>query len=61
MTCRFAGCTQPVAAEGMSRCEEHRMRWAPGKAAEPAPRQPVARIPEWRRHSLAKDMTRSAA
>lgn len=60
MTCRYPDCDQPVAAEGMSRCHEHRMRWAAGKPVERPARKPQAR-PEWLKRSLAKDFTRSMA
>lgn len=61
MTCRYPDCTYEVAAPGMTRCTEHRMRWAPAKSVERQIGGPVARIPEWRRHNLAKDFTRSPA
>ena len=43
MTCRYEGCTQPVAVEGMSRCERHTLRWLPGKPAERVPVSPFTR------------------
>jgi hypothetical protein len=61
MTCRYPGCTNEVAAPGLSRCETHAFRWAPGKPVERSLGGPVARIPEWRKRSLAKDFSGSAA
>lgn len=57
MTCRYEGCTNEVAAPGMSRCDLHRLRWMVGGTVEKPANVAVVRLPEWRRRSLAKDFS----